>query len=318
MDLGTRCTVFMNSRVKQAQKEGATVGDISAGLSYSVIKNALFKVIRIRNPKDLGEQIVVQGGTFYNDAILRSFELITGREAIRPDIAGLMGAFGAALIARDEYAIGHGTSTLVTREQLEQLLLPGLHPALRQGCENRCLLTVSRFPDGRRFTSGNRCEKMAGGAGRERTPDDLPNLYDYKYRRLFDYQPLAPEAATRGVIGIPRVLNMYENYPFWFTFFTRLGFRVVLSPPSSRAIYDLGSETIPSESACYPAKLVHGHIAWLVDQGVKTHLLSLHHLRAPGAAGCQQLLQLPDGHVLPGCDQEQHGATCAANGVTFL
>ncbi len=267
VDLGSRCTVFMNSRVKQALKEGATVGEISAGLSYSVIKNALFKVIRIRNPRDLGERIVVQGGTFCSDAILKSFEIITGREAIRPEIAGLMGAFGAAIIARDKYEAGY-RSTLVTREQLERFSCQVSTRRCR-GCENNCLLTVSRFPDGRRFTSGNRCEKMAARTGRQPAPDALPNLYEYKYRRLFSYEPLAPDQAARGMIGIPRALNMYENYPFWFTFFTRLGFRVVLSPQSSRAIYDLGSETIPSESACYPAKLVHGHIAWLVSQGVK-------------------------------------------------
>jgi predicted CoA-substrate-specific enzyme activase len=285
VDLGSRCTVFMNSRVKQALKEGATVGDISAGLSYSVIKNALFKVIRIRNPREMGERIVVQGGTFCSDAILKSFEIITGRQAVRPDIAGLMGAFGAALIARDACREGQ-KSSLLSRERLEQFSYQ-VSTRRCKGCENCCLLTVSKFPDGRRFTSGGRCEKMAasesgaaagasapagrtGRAGTEQRPDDLPNLYNYKYRRLFDYTPLEPEAAPRGIIGIPRALNMYENYPFWFTLFTRLGFRVVLSPPSSRAIYDLGSGTIPSESACYPAKLVHGHIAWLVGQGVKT------------------------------------------------
>ena len=266
VDLGSRCTVFMNSRVKQALKEGASVGDISAGLCYSLIKNALFKVIRIRNPKEMGERIVVQGGAFYSDAILRSFEIVTGREAIRPDIAGLMGAFGAAIIARDKYRAGQ-TSTLAPREQLDHF---SYHASTRrcQGCENKCLLTVSSFPDKRRFTSGNRCERMEGRPIREQAPDDLPNLYDYKYRRLFNYEPLALEAAPRGIIGIPRVLNIYENYPFWFTFFTCLGFRVVLSPPSSRTVYDLGSETIPSESACYPAKLVHGHIASLIQQGV--------------------------------------------------
>lgn len=264
VDLGTRCTVFMNSRVKQAQKEGASVGDISAGLSYSVIKNALFKVIKIRNPEELGQRIVVQGGTFHNDAVLRSFELITGREAIRPDIAGLMGAFGAALIAREKYRPGV-TSTLISREMLETF---DVEVRMKRcgGCGNNCLLTVNRFPDGSRYVSGNRCEK---GAGEEKSAEKLPNLFDYKYRRLFSYQPLSESEAVRGTMGIPRVLNMYENYPFWFTFFTKLGFRVQLSPRSSRAIFDLGSETIPSESACYPAKLVHGHITALVRQGVK-------------------------------------------------
>ncbi|MGI6549508.1 MAG: acyl-CoA dehydratase activase-related protein [Syntrophomonadales bacterium] len=265
VDLGSRCTVFMNSRVKQAQKEGATVGDISAGLSYSVIKNALFKVIKIRDPQDLGEKMVVQGGTFYNDAVLRSFELITGKEAIRPDIAGLMGAFGAALIARHKYQPGY-QSTLISAAELTDFSFKSTTRRCG-GCTNNCLLTVNRFQDGRRFISGNRCEKPLG---QETEKNNLPNLYAYKFQRLFDYEPLPPGKAYRGVIGIPRVLNMYENYPFWFTFFTRLGFRVVLSPPSSKAIYDLGSETIPSESACYPAKLVHGHIAWLIAHGIKT------------------------------------------------
>ena len=265
VDLGSRCTVFMNSRVKQAQKEGATVGDISAGLSYSVIKNALFKVIKIRDPKALGEKIVVQGGTFYNDAILRCFELITGKEAIRPDIAGLMGAFGAALIARNKYEEGH-RSTLITPDKVKGF---DFDSSTRRcgGCTNNCLLTVNRFQDGRRFISGNRCEKPLG---RQKSRRKLPNLYTYKLDRLFDYEPLPREKAHRGVIGIPRVLNVYENYPFWFTFFTHLGFRVELSPSSSRDIFDLGSETIPSESACYPAKLVHGHVAWLIEQGIKT------------------------------------------------
>jgi predicted CoA-substrate-specific enzyme activase len=264
VDLGSRCTVFMNSKVKQAQKEGATIGDISAGLSYSVIKNALFKVIKIRNPRDLGEKIVVQGGTFYNDAILRSFEIITGRQAVRPDIAGLMGAFGAAIIARNKYGAGH-SSTLLSSDRLDQFTVQ-VKTRRCGGCMNNCLLTVNSFPGGSRYTSGNRCEKMVT---KQKGRVQLPNLFDYKFKRLFDYQPLPESEAPRGTIGIPRVLNMYENYPFWFTFFTKLGFRVVLSPQSSKAIYQLGSETIPSESACYPAKLVHGHITWLVQQGIK-------------------------------------------------
>ncbi len=263
VDLGSRCTVFMNSRVKQAQKEGATVGDISAGLSYSVIKNALFKVIKIKNSAELGEKIVVQGGTFYNEAILRSLELVTGREVVRPDIAGLMGAFGAALIARNKYHKAYAT-TLLSRDKLLDF---SIRTSTRRcsGCENQCLLTINRFRDGKRFISGNRCEKMLDNKKNK----DIPNLYDYKLQRLFHYEPLAEEQAKRGTIGLPRVLNMYENYPFWFTFFTQLGFRVQLSPLSSRGIYELGIETIPSESACYPAKLVHGHIAALVKQGIK-------------------------------------------------
>lgn len=265
VDLGSRCTVFMNSRVKQAQKEGASVGDISAGLSYSVIKNALYKVIKIRDPHDLGENIVVQGGTFHNDAVLRSFELITGKEALRPDIAGLMGAFGAALLAREHYVEGK-RSSLLQKQQIEQFTYK---TATRRcgGCTNNCLLTVNTFDDGSRFISGNRCEKASG---RDRTGEDVPNLYTYKLDRLFGYQPLEEAAAKRGTIGIPRVLNMYENYPFWFTFLTHLGFRVELSPLSSRSIYEMGSETIPSETACYPAKLVHGHIISLVKKGIKT------------------------------------------------
>ncbi|MEN6326607.1 MAG: acyl-CoA dehydratase activase-related protein, partial [Syntrophomonas sp.] len=265
VDLGSRCTVFMNSRVKQAQKEGASVGDISAGLSHSVIKNALFKVIKIRNPKDLGERIVVQGGTFYNDAVLRSFEIISQREVIRPDIAGLMGAYGAALIARNKYQNG-SQSSLLTEEQLNQFSVKT--SMLRcKGCNNSCLLTINKFGDGSRFISGNRCEKALGV---DKDNESLPDLYDYKLKRLFNYEPLPEARARRGTIGIPRVLNIYENYPFWFTFFTQLGFRVVLSPRSSKEIYTQGSETIPSDTACYPAKLVHGHIAALVNQGITT------------------------------------------------
>ncbi|NLB18359.1 MAG: 2-hydroxyglutaryl-CoA dehydratase, partial [Syntrophomonadaceae bacterium] len=264
VDLGSRCTVFMNSKVKQAQKEGAGVGDISAGLSYSVIKNALFKVIKIRNPEDLGTNVIVQGGTFYNDAILRCFELITGKEAIRPDIAGLMGAFGAALIARNKCLPGQ-KSSLLPPEQVEDFSFKST--TRRCGaCTNNCLLTVNRFPDGTRFISGNRCETPLG---HDKAKESLPNLYDYKFKRLFDYEPLPLAQAPRGVIGIPRVLNMYENYPFWFTFFTQLGFRVELSPPSSKELFALGSDTIPSESACYPAKIVHGHITYLINQGIK-------------------------------------------------
>lgn len=264
VDLGSRCTVFMNSMVKQAQKEGATVGEISAGLSYSVIKNVLFKVIKMRNPGDLGENIVVQGGTFQNDAVLRSFELITGKDVVRPDIAPVMGAFGAALIARDHAQKGQ-QSTLLAKEQLDQFSIKTTMGRCG-GCGNNCLLTINRFRDGGRFVSGNRCEK---NLGKDKSHAAVPNLYDYKYKRLLGYKPLAAEEARRGTIGIPLVLNMYENYPFWFTFFTSLGFRVEVSPRSSRAVYELGSETIPSDTACFPAKMAHGHIASLVKQGVK-------------------------------------------------
>ena len=265
IDLGSRCTVFMNSKVKQAQKEGASVADISAGLAYSVIKNALLKVIKLTDPKQLGENIVVQGGTFYNDAVLRSFELISGREAIRPDIAGIMGAFGAALIARDRYEEGH-ESTMLNKEQLEALTYE-TRMARCKGCTNSCLLTINRFSGGRQFISGNRCEK---GIGLKKNQHDMPNLFEYKFNRLFDYEPLSPDEATRGEIGIPRVLNMYENYPFWFTFLTKLKYRVLVSPKSSRDIYTLGIESIPSESECYPAKISHGHVMWLIKEGIKT------------------------------------------------
>lgn len=263
VDLGSRCTVFMNSRVKQAQKEGASVGDISAGLSYSVVKNALQKVIKIRDPKELGEKVIVQGGTFYNDAVLRSFELIAGKEAVRPDIAGLMGAYGAALIAKERYEEGH-VSTIVKANELDSF---NIDVSMRRCglCGNKCLLTVNTFAGGKEFISGNRCEK---GAGVEENRDDIPNLFDYKYRRIFSYKPLDRKEASRGIVGIPRVLNMYENYPFWFTFFTELRFRVELSARSSKKIYELGMETIPSESACYPAKLVHGHIMSLINKNV--------------------------------------------------
>lgn len=265
VDLGSRCTVFMNSRVKQAQKEGASVADISAGLSYSVVKNALFKVIKIRRPDELGEKIVVQGGTFYNDAVLRAFERLTGRTPVRPDIAGIMGAFGAALIARERCSQNH-RSTILGPDQLANLEVKT--SKARCGlCVNNCLLTINRFGEGERFISGNRCERGAGG---KRNPNKLTNLYAARYKRLFDYEPLPLAKAPRGKIGIPRVLNMYEDYPFWFTFFTKLGFRVELSPDSSKAVYEQGIETMPSESVCYPGKLTHGHIVSLIDQGCTT------------------------------------------------
>lgn len=264
VDLGTRCTVFMNSKVKQAQKEGATIGDISAGLSYSVIKNALYKVIKLRNTDEAGEKIVVQGGTFLNEAVLRSMEKIVGKEVVRPDISGIMGAYGAAIIARENY-VQDTESSILKPEEMDSFSVHNAHTRC-MGCENKCMLTISRFNDGSRFVTGNRCER---GEGKETSKSPLPDLYDYKFHRLFGYIPLSEETSTRGTIGIPRVLNMYENYPFWFTFFTKLGFRVVLSPTSTKEMYEKGMETIASDTACYPAKLVHGHIKWLVDQGVK-------------------------------------------------
>ena len=264
VDLGTRCTVFMNSNVKQAQKEGATVADISSGLAYSVIKNALFKVIKITTASDLGKNVVVQGGTFYNDAVLRSFEKISGCDAIRPDIAGIMGAFGAALIARERYMHEPKQTTMLSLDKIIDLTYTTTMSRCR-GCVNHCVLTINRFEGGRQYISGNRCER---GLGVEKAKRDIPNLYNYKYHRLFDYEPLSQDQASRGTVGIPRVLNMYENFPYWATFFKELGYRVVLSPQSNRQIYELGIETIPSESECYPAKLAHGHVSWLIKQNV--------------------------------------------------
>ena len=263
IDLGTRCTVFMNSKVKQAQKEGATVADISAGLAYSVIKNALYKVIKVSDAKELGNHIVVQGGTFYNDAVLRSFERIADCQAIRPDIAGIMGAFGAALIARERY---EGKETSMLPIEKINTLQYSTKMANCKGCTNNCRLTINRFSGGRQYISGNRCER---GIGKEKNANHIPNLFEYKMKKLFGYTPLTEDEAPRGKVGIPRVLNMYENYPLWFTFFTKLGYQVVLSPVSTRKIYELGIESIPSESECYPAKLAHGHISWLLKQGVK-------------------------------------------------
>jgi len=264
VDLGTRCTVFMNSKIKQVQKEGADIGSIAAGISYSVVKNALYKVIRMNNPSEVGEKIVVQGGTFNNDAVLRSFELVTGNQVIRPDIAGIMGAFGAALIAREKYQ-PNTCSALLSRGELDSFHseTSTKHCGL---CGNNCLLTVNRFSDGREFLTGNRCEK---GTGTEELSNDLPNMFDWKYQRLFNYKPLKREEAWRGEIGIPRALNMYEHYPFWFTLFTELGFRVVLSSRSSKKIFEMGMETVSSESLCYPAKLTNGHIRDLLNRGLK-------------------------------------------------
>ena len=262
VDLGTRCTVFMNSRVKQAQKEGADVSDISAGIALSVIKNALFKVMQLRDVDSLGEHIVVQGGTFYNDAVLRSMEGLLHREVIRPDIAGLMGAYGAAILALES---GNTKSTLLSEAELDSFTVDTKSYHCH-GCGNQCLVTMSTFADGTRYFTGNRCER---GAGQERRDDKAPNIYEYKYHRLFEYyKPLAHP--KRGQIGIPRVLNMYEDYPFWFTFFTMLGYEVVLSDKTTAKTYFKGMATVPSDSLCYPAKLVHGHIMNLVEKDVKT------------------------------------------------
>ena len=263
VDLGTRCTVFMNSNVKQAQKEGASVPEISAGLAYSVIKNALFKVIKLSDASDLGSHVVLQGGTFYNAAVLRAFEKITGVEATCPDISGLMGAFGAALIAKERYS--GQEPTILSADEVSSLSYTTTTKRCG-GCTNNCMLTFNKFSGGRTHLSGNRCERSSGGA---RAAKSAPNMFAYKQKRIFGYEPLEPKSAPRGVIGIPRVLNMYENYPFWATFFKKLGFSVMLSPLSDRRIYELGMESIPSESECYPAKLSHGHVEWLIRKGVK-------------------------------------------------
>ena len=264
VDLGSRCTVFMNSKVKQVQKEGASVGDISAGLSYSVIKNAIYKVIKVRRPEELGKKIVCQGGTFYNEAVLRAFEMISEREVVRPSIAGLMGAYGAALIALENYELGEET-TILGLEELDTFTADKefTHCGL---CENNCMMTVTIFSDGRQFVTGNRCER--GARIKVKKEDRKVNLVDYKYRKLFKYRPLKEKDAVHGRVGIPRVLNMYENYPLWHTFFTDLGFRVELSPRSNKELYEQGMETIPSDTACYPAKISHGHIQALIDSKV--------------------------------------------------
>ena len=264
IDLGTRCTVFMNSRVKQAQKEGATVGDISAGLSYSVVRNAMYKVIKLRDPALMGEKVVVQGGTFNNDSVLRAFELVSKKHVVRPDIAGIMGAFGSALIAKERY--GGERVDMLRADELDGFEFTSTITNCGK-CPNHCQLTVTKFSDGKRYISGNRCER---GAGQTKTEKKYPNLYDYKYERAFGYTPLDEDKAKRGTIGIPRALNIYENYPLWFTFFTELGYRVVVSGRSSHALYESGMDSIPSESVCYPAKMVHGHIKNLLDMGVKT------------------------------------------------
>ncbi len=262
VDLGTRCTVFMNSKVKQAQKDGADVGDIAAGLSYAVVRNACFKVMKIANMDELGGHVVAQGGAFANDALLRALELQIGRHVSRPDIAGLMGAFGAALIAKERGPLGADTS-LLGPEALETFAVKTSAARCRH-CANSCLLTVTTFSGRRRFISGNRCER-----GAETETQDIPNLYAYKYKRLFEsYTPLEKEKARRGSIGIPRALNIYENYPLWFTLFTSLGFRVELSAPSSKELFFKGYETIPSQTVCYPAKLAHGHLLDLIERGV--------------------------------------------------
>ena len=291
VDLGSRCTVFMNSSVKQAQKEGASMEDIAAGLCYSVVRNALYKVIKLRDSGELGDTVVVQGGTFLNDAVLRAFELLTEREVTRPNIAGLMGAYGAALTARMHYSdvsdgldgepddaantgikqividgVTHTASNIISGEDLDHLSMTSERDVCKL-CQNHCKLTITTFQDGSRYVTGNRCER---GGDSKKQRSDRPNLYDYKYKRCFAYRRLTDKKATRGEIGIPRVLNMYENYPFWFTLLTSLGFKVMVSGRSSHELFETGIESIASENICYPAKLVHGHVKWLLNKGIKT------------------------------------------------
>ena len=256
VDLGSRCTVFMNSSVKQSQKDGASVEDISAGLSISVVKNALYKVIRASSADELGEKIVVQGGTFYNDAVLRAFEREIGHNVIRPSIAGLMGAYGAAL-----YSKRCAKSNIIDRESLKGFAHTS-KSAVCQGCTNHCRLTVNSFGDGKKFISGNQCEK---GLGKAVTEEPLPNLYEFKRNYLTS---LKSEEGTRGTVGLPLALGMYELLPLWHGIFTKLGFKVKVSPMSTRRTYEKGQFSIPSDTACYPAKIMHGHIEALIEDGV--------------------------------------------------
>lgn len=258
-DLGSRCTVFMNSSVKQAQKEGATVEDLSAGLSVSVVKNALYKVIRAKSVEELGENIIVQGGTMYNDAILRAFEKELGMNVIRPSISGLMGAYGCALYAKRKNS---KESKMISKEDLEKFTHKS--KIAKCGlCTNRCNLTINIFNDGERYISGNRCERPTGN----KKAENIPNMYQYKYKKLREYESL--EEGTRGTIGLPMVLNMYENIPLWATFFKELGFKVVLSDQSNKKMYLKGQHTIPSDTVCYPAKLAHGHIENLLSKNIE-------------------------------------------------
>ena len=259
VNLGSRCTVFMNSSVKQAQKDGASVADISAGLAISIVKNAIYKVLRMSSADDLGQHIVVQGGTFHNDAVLRAFEQELGRNVTRPTIAGIMGAFGAALAAKELHL---EKSTLLSAEELKHFQ-HSAKPITCNGCTNHCSLTINQFDGGRRFISGNRCSKPLGGK-----KEQMPDLMKYKYEKLRSLQSKGQGTGVRGKIGIPFGLNMYENLPFWFEFFTKLNFEVVLSPESSRQLYIKGQRTIPSDTVCYPAKLVHGHVLSLIEAGV--------------------------------------------------
>lgn len=258
VELGSRCTVFMNSSVKQAQKEGASVEDISAGLSSSIVKNAIYKVIRAKTPDELGKNILVQGGTFLNDAVLRCFELETGKKVVRPGIAGLMGAFGAALYAKENIS---GESTIISEKELKDFTYTSKSHTCK-GCTSHCNVNVIGFSDGRKFISGNKCEK---GAGLKPHSDEL-DIYSYKYERIL--QSVSGSKGRRGRVGLPLALGFYEQLPLWAGFFESCGFEVVLSEQSSRKLYFKGQHTVASDTVCYPAKLTHGHIESLLDQGV--------------------------------------------------
>ncbi|GAB1253712.1 2-hydroxyacyl-CoA dehydratase [Desulfovibrio sp. TH_2024_36128] len=265
-DLGSRCTVFMNSKVTQAQKEGMKAADIAAGLCYSVVRNALDKVLRIKNVDELGQHVVVQGGSFLNDALLCAMERTLGHPVHRPVSSGLMGAYGAALTAIEARPAHEKHHSPITAERIRGLEMRSRSFRCRD-CGNNCLLTETRFSHGERHFSGNRCDKFANNASKK--AQKAPNIYDWKYRRLFNYEPLPVENAPRGILGIPRVLTVYSHYPFWFTLFTELGYRVELSPPTNRALFARGLASVPSQSVCYPAKLAHGHVLALIEAGVK-------------------------------------------------
>lgn len=261
VDLGSRCTVFMNSSVKQAQKDGATIEDISAGLSLSVVKNALYKVIRASSPDELGKRVVVQGGTFLNDAVLRAFEQEMGVEVVRPNIAGLMGAYGAALYSKNK-SKGNGKSKLANKETLKNFV-HDIKVTNCGMCSNNCRLTINSFGGGRRFIAGNRCERPIT----KKSQSNELNMYAVKLKMLEEYKPVE---GLRGKLGMPMALNMFEMYPFWYRFFTELKFEVFHSPFSTRKLYQRGQQTIPSDTVCFPAKLVHGHIQTLIDEGAET------------------------------------------------
>ncbi len=323
VELGSRCTVFMNSSVKQAQKEGASVEDISAGLSSSIVKNAIYKVIRARTPDELGQHIVVQGGTFLNDAVLRSFEKETGKEVVRPAIAGLMGAFGAALYAMENTPEEKLISSLVTEPELRAFSYASRSVTCK-GCTSRCNVNILTFADGRRFISGNKCERGAGLP----VSKNLPDLYQFKYEKLYSL-PRENVPGARATVGLPVQLVMFEQLPLWTRFFETCGFQVALSDRSSRELYFLGQHTVASDTACYPAKLMHGHIESLLNRGVdfifypcESYNLdehdSVNHYNCPVVAYYPELLKAnnerltADNFVMPYIDPNDEATTVRA------